>query len=377
MIRDHIRGFAPKVIILSWIVLSVLAIGPAIAALPPIESAGTLAVVTNDQAEVAEMDAIKREIEDREMRQRNAILEAKDQLASANIGWMQVSVGMFGVLITATVIFFGIATRDSAIAAATRGIEEKREEIERALTQIRQRQIELDELSEAIRFRHAELEDQAASILEQAIAPCAQMPVGEFRPNVLPADRTTIRSYVERLRDTPLHQRSVSQTKIMLASDVLRQDWAAVVAYSGKIRSIFSEDAEICSLTGLVEVVALAESNEMHRAIELSEVLFRRFADDGSTRVLRCAARGLLYRSLLETALFAPDMERPHRTLKTLISAFAAHRHDADIRETLDLAEAQLGSFQQLRAAPVAPFRFPETGRARKVPRKPKSPKQP
>lgn len=158
-----------------------LFIGLMIIALTPLGAGATVAGNSLiEQQDSSDLDRIKIDLEKSDNIRRQAILEAKQDLIDSGNSRLEIIIGGFGVTIAFVAIIFGFATREAAIAAATRGIEQVRAQMEQSLAQIRSQQEEIDRLSESIRARHIEMEKQAAKIFDQLIRTCIDFPVGEL-----------------------------------------------------------------------------------------------------------------------------------------------------------------------------------------------------
>jgi hypothetical protein len=295
------------------------------------------------QNEADTLDRIQIDLEKQERLRKEAILDAKQELLEAGTSRLEIIIGAFGVVIAFVAIIFGFATREAAIAAATRGIEQVRDQMETTLARTREQQAEIDRLSEVIRAKHAEMEYQASCLFDQLIRGLIEFPVGEFKANILDIDRASISSFYSKVKDFPISVRNVSQHKIMMSYDIMRTDWPHLISHSNQVAMAFSDDDDLCSAAKLANIMALAEAGSFELAANQAEIFYRKYSNSDAVPVVRRAATALMYKSMVDYTLHN-DREAESLVLRSVIQEFGGKYSDREILEIVSVAERRLAS---------------------------------
>lgn len=293
------------------------------------------------QNEAETLDRIQIDLEKQDRLRKEAIQDAKQELLEAGTSRLEIIIGAFGVVIAFVAIIFGFATREAAIAAATRGIEQVRDQMETTLSKTREQQVEIDRLSEIIRAKHAEMEYQASCLFDQLVRGLIEFPVGEFKANILDIDKASISSFYSKVKDFPISVRSVNQHKIMMSYDIMRLDWPHLISHSNQVAMAFSDDDELCSSAKIANIIALAESGSFELSANQAEIFYRKYSNSDTVSVVRRAATALMYKSMVSYAL-DNDREAEKLVLMSIIKEFSGKYSDREISEIVSVAERRL-----------------------------------
>lgn len=307
---------------------------------------------TNQQSPVSQPSAAARSIEidleQAELRQRNAILEVRLQLASEGVARLEIFVALAGTVLAVVVIGFGISTRDAAVAAAVRGLEQDREAIRRVREEIDSQSVAVAGLSQTIVAQYRSMEEQAERLFEHLIMEILRSDPGGYRPHVGIADRSSIGSIALAAQTISARDRTDRQQRIILAKLLIGEEWSAFREAATQLETLHADDPEILRTAILYRMIGHAQAGDLIGAVSAYAALGSAFVVEDGQHLDRGSAKVMYYRARLEEELAtSDDPAGTHLALyDDLCWRFAAQADDPQVAELLKLARERIERHQ-------------------------------
>lgn len=252
----------------------------------------------------------------RELERRNAILEAMSELEERANSRLEHYLGAFGILLTIVALAFGLSTKESAVAAARRGIEEEAQSVKALLRTARSL---LDEMerhaadAEAIKNRMAEQIQPSGPHRIEGTATAAEgdSESAGYSTEEAAEISESDRSSMDKLSYDDLNRRVHEAEK--------SGDWQRVVDLSIECRRAHKKNAQIAEML-FSEAFARRRLGQFKKSLDLYERSIKRLSKESYSR-----ARAAEAQARLNAALLYNDLGNPRREIEKyseLISKF-------------------------------------------------------
>ena len=290
------------------------------------------------------LDRVSEDSARRKLEHENAILEAKEKIQENNQERLETLITVFGIVIALSVVVFGISTKDAAIAAASRGIEQERGLINKISEEIKQRRQEVHELAEIIASHLSEMEFQSSLVFDKLLHRAIFAVPGSYAPEISIVDRSAIVSLSSRIRAISLTDRVPEHYKILMVGLMVEQDWKELGQMAREFRGLFVGDFATGSYADFVEAVTLAESGNLDDSRAHCEQCLGFYSVAGDVVVARNLARITYYRSMIERKNAGPRVisQDEIANLYDITRRFSNITGDSEVDEVVYLAEKRL-----------------------------------
>ncbi|WP_447727960.1 hypothetical protein [Sphingomonas koreensis] len=305
------------------------------------------------------LDRVRDDSRIRDLERENAILAAKQEISEAAHGRLEVIIAAFGVVIAISAIAFGLVTKDAAVAAASRGIEQERLSIREISLDIQNRREEVQELAAVVERHHLEMENQSAIIFDKILQESLLSKPGTYAPNISIFDRSAVISVGSRiesnqgLRSNPIHY------QILMALAMIDGKWSRAKIFAVEYREKFPGDFCSVSYADFVEVLAMASADQIPEARTLCVDSVGRYPPTSDASVIRNVARLTYFRALIERSSNLsriPTMDEV-AILRDIVRVYGSIDKDDHIGEIVHLAQSRLEQIDSVDLREViAPF---------------------
>lgn len=305
------------------------------------------------------LDRVRDDSRIRDLERDNAILAAKQEISEAAHGRLEVIIAAFGVVIAISAIAFGLVTKDAAVAAASRGIEQERLSIRDISLDIQKRREEVQELAAVVERHHMEMENQSAIIFDKILQESLLSKPGTYAPSVSIFDRSAVISVGSRiegnhaLRSSPIHY------QILMALAMIDGKWARAKIFAIEYREKFPGDFCSVSYADFVEVLAMAGAGQLPEAKLLCIDGIGRYPPTSDASVVRNIARLTYFRALIERSSSASRIPTTDEVaiLRDIVRIYGSVDRDDHIEEIVHLAQNRLDQIDSLDPREhIAPF---------------------
>lgn len=186
------------------------------------------------------------------------------------------------------------------------------------------------------------MEQYAEHICDRIISYAASSSIGEFKPPVSIADRSSLSSIALGISDKPVAEISERQFKVMLGESLARHDWLRARAVADQLRTVYPENMEITCLARYCEALAEAHGKSSEKALAYCEEIVAEYGNTDLIGASRCVARAQMLQARVFNYLGLDADEK--LTYKTLIAQHAPSRGDPEIGNLIEVAEENLQS---------------------------------
>lgn len=184
------------------------------------------------------------------------IQQARTELQDQAYSRLEILIGVFGVLITLIVIFYALRTEKAAVAAATAGVEDIREKLEKRLAE-----------AETLVQRIKDHKTQAEKIVDNLRA--GESPKTD-------AERKTVADAAKAALAKPPRERSATDYRAILIDCFTQKKWVEMLDAAQQMR-LLHEGNENYAFARFQEAYALEELKRFDEAIAAYEDVLTRF----------------------------------------------------------------------------------------------------
>ena len=241
-----------------------------------------------------------------QLKRRNEILEAKAELQDAANSRLENYLGAFGILITIVALAFGLSTKQAAVAAARRGIEEEATEVKRLLATARGLLEEIEQhaaVAEAIKNKLTAGPPQA---IEDATDKSEAIREGDHTREASPTGDGLNEARVAAPGSSNETGAAKHNTLEQYAGEAdalsAKGDWTALLELSREMRRHYKKSQEI-AWSQSYEAFALSKLGQSEQAIKVYQKAIDRLAGTTNSFGMLMAARAMFNMAIVYSAI--------------------------------------------------------------------------